>query len=112
MPVAIDIRPPVSRAAFSTTTTTIATLTIPAKAGTCICVTGYSIVYGTAPNTAVTPLLTFGTAATVLGNVTGNTASQFPFPLRGPSGKACALSASVTAAAAISLSLLYYRDKA
>lgn len=107
-----DIRPPAATAAFSTTSTTLATLTIPAVANRRINVVGYSIAYAAAPGTATAP--TISTSAGILyvigTAVTANQASIFPFPVVAQTNMAVKLQATLTAAGVINLSLLYFYD--
>lgn len=109
----IDTRLPTVTSAFSGTTTTLATLTVPGVAGRRIHVTGYSIAYVAAPGTATAPTISTsaGTLYVIGTAITANTASTFVLPIVAQTGMDVKLSATVTAATAISLSLLYYYDR-
>lgn len=108
----VDVRPPAATAIFSTTTTTLATLTIPAVEGSRINIVGFSIVYGVAPGTATSP--TISTSAGVLYTigtaVTTNTAAVLPFPIAAQANMAVKLQVTITAAQVLNLSLLYFYD--
>lgn len=108
-----SIRPIPSSGAFSTTSTTLATLTIPALTGRRIYITGFSIVYATAPGTATAPTISNsdGVVYQIGTAILTNTAAVFPFPIMTDVNKAAKLSATLTAAGVINLSLLYFYDQ-
>lgn len=108
----VDVRPPAAICAFSSTTTTLATLTAPAVANRRINIVGYSIVYGTLPNTAVTPALSTSAGQLYIISTSNlsNTADTFFYPIAAQSNMAVKLQVTITAAALLSLSLLYFYD--
>lgn len=106
-----DTRVHSSRAVVSTTSTTLATLTIPASSGRKICVTGYSVWYATAFTTAVQPHLLDGAAALVtLANTLTTAAGTFPNPICGSLGNSVTLRTTVSTVSVVNMSLLYYYD--
>lgn len=107
----VDTRTQPSQASSSTTSTTLATLTIPAISGQRVCITGYSVWYGTAFTTAVQPHLLDGTNQLVtLANTLTTAAGTFPNAICGSYGKSVTLRTTVSTVSVVNMSLLYYYD--
>lgn len=107
----LDARIQPSQVAFSTTSTTLATLTIPAVSGQRVCVTGYSVWYGTAFTTAVQPHLLDGASQlVVLANTLTTAAGTFPNAICGSLGNSVTLRTTVSTVSVVNMSLLYYYD--
>lgn len=108
----VDVRMPSVVSVQTSTSTTIATLTIPGVPGKRIGVTGYSIQYATAPDSFTTPTISTsgGTIYTISRTVNANTFAVFPYTVMAQYGLSVQLSATLTAAGVITLTLLYYID--
>ncbi len=107
----IDTRLPASTAEFSTTSTTLATLTVEAVAGKRICITGYSVMYATPFTTAVQPhLLTGGVALVTLANTLTTASGTFASPVCGAVGANVILRTTVSSVSVVNMSLAYYYD--
>lgn len=106
-----NIRVPAATALFSTTSTTLATLTVPAVDGKRVCVTGVDVSYGTAFTTAVTPSILDGSTVIMqIGNVLTATSVQFFFPICGSTGNAVSFRTTVSTASVANLGIRYFYD--
>lgn len=106
-----NIRVPAATAVFSTTSTTLATLTIPASGKKRVCVTGVDVSYGTAFTTAVTPTILDGSTVVMqIGNVLTATSVQFFFPICGSPGNAVSFRTTVSTVSVVNLGVRYFYD--
>lgn len=113
-----DFRLPSSKATISSTTTVLGSVRVTPVSGAKICVTGWSVVYGTAQTGPFSATLiettSAGTAVTlgVLANLLSSSANTLFYPVvTTQKGSSVTLQATCSAGAqTIDVSLLYYYD--
>jgi len=102
---------PTASSAFSTTTTTLATLTIPAIAGSRICVTGVGFSYDVLSAATLQPALLDG--ANVMAQVQSGISATFvyyTYPICGTVGNTVSARSSNSGVHTINISLQYFYD--
>lgn len=101
---------PTASTAFSTTNTTVMTLTIPANDRKRINITGFAMRYATTPSTGQ-PYFNLGGGRTfplIPAGVTANVYNQFHTPISGSFGDPVSLLATSTAGGVMSMYVQYF----